>query len=68
MSVMSEVKYTVPFDGMTEAEVNSTGEFTFIGFGTIRKLLGPAVDLDEDEKITGFVIYEEGIKIRIDTT
>ena len=64
---MSEKIFTVPFNGLTEEQVNSTGEFTFISFDTIIKLLEPAVDLDVDEKITGLVMYKEGIKIRIDT-
>lgn len=63
---MSDVKHIVPFDGKTEAEVNETGTFTSISYESIRKLLAPVVALDEDEKITGLVITQHGIKIRID--
>lgn len=64
MSVMSEL--TIPFFGLTEAEVNSTGVFTSVSFDTVRKLLEPAVDIEEGEKITGLVITSDGIKIMID--
>lgn len=60
-------KIIIPFDGKKESEVDTSGEFTFIGFETIRKLLGQPCDLDEDERITGLVITKDGIKIRIDT-
>ena len=56
----------IPFDGKKESEVDTGGVFTTIGFETLRKLLGPPCDLDEDEKITGLVITKDGIKIRID--
>lgn len=62
---MSEVKHIVPFEGTKESEVDSTGTFMFFSYLSIKKLLEPAVDLDEDEKITGLVINEDGIKVRI---
>lgn len=65
---MSGVKHIVPFEGKTKEDVESTGVFTFISYASLRKLLEPAVDIDEDEKITGLVISEDGIKVRIDQT
>lgn len=59
-------KIIVPFDKLSESQVDTGGVFTTISFESIRKLLGPAVDLDEDEKITGLIITKDGIKIRID--
>lgn len=62
---MSEVKHIVPFEDKKESEVNTTGTFMFFSYLSIKKLLEPAVDLDEDEKITGLVINDDGIKVRI---
>ena len=59
-------KLTIPFLGLTEAEVNSTGVFTSISFDTLRKLLRREVILDDDESISGLVISSEGVKVRID--
>jgi hypothetical protein len=60
-------KLIIPFGVNKESDVEAGGEFTFIGFERILKLIAPHCDLDEDEKITGLVITKDGIKIRIDT-
>lgn len=60
-------KIVIPFDRLNESDIDTGGVFTSLTFESLRKLLAPAVDLDEDENITGLVISKDGIKIRIDT-
>jgi hypothetical protein len=60
-------KIIIPFDGAKAADIESGGLTTFIGFERLRNLFSnSAVScLSDDETITGFVIDETGITIRI---
>lgn len=59
-------KLIIPFDGKSKAEVDTGGVFSFIGFERLRRLLKTDAGLSDTEAITGLVIDEGGINIRID--
>jgi hypothetical protein len=61
-------KLIIPFDGKTEKEVDDTALTTFIGFDRLLKLMTiTTLDLDDDEKVAGFVIDKTGITVKIET-
>lgn len=59
-------KLIIPLDGKTDKEIDYGGVVTFIGFERLRLLLHPVCDIDEDERISGFMIDKTGITIKID--
>lgn len=60
-------KIIIPFDGEKAADIESGGVTAFIGFDRLRNILSnyAGTPLSDDEKITGFVIEDDGISIRI---
>jgi hypothetical protein len=60
-------KITIPFDGLKDSEVDTTGSFMNINYETLRFLLGKECRIGKGERITGLVITNDSIKIRIDS-
>lgn len=61
---MSE-KIIIPFEGNTEAEVDSGGTVTFIGYGRIKRLIEES-ELESFEKVTGLIITKDGITVKVE--
>jgi hypothetical protein len=59
-------KIIISFDGKSKAEVDAGGTFTFIGFERLRRLLIKDAGISDSEIISGLVIDEGGINIRVD--
>jgi hypothetical protein len=61
-------KLIIPFDGRSKAEVDGGGLTTFIGFSRIKRMLetSPEIGLSNAETITGLVIRQDGIDIRLE--
>jgi hypothetical protein len=61
-------KLIIPFDGAKASDIESGGVTTSFGFETLRSILesSAALRILKSEKITGFVIDDYGVKIRID--
>jgi hypothetical protein len=60
-------KLIVPFEGKKEAEIDTGGVFSFISYERLKKLLEKDCGCSPNEKITGLIITDNGIRIRIDT-
>lgn len=59
------MRIIIPF-GVKEAEVDTTGVFTSLSWHYIKELLTEECKIKSGERITGFVLTENGIQIRID--
>lgn len=60
-------KLIIAFDGKNQSEVDGGGIFSFIGFERLRKLLETDCGCGKSEKITGLVIRNDGISIRLES-
>lgn len=58
-------KIIIPFDGKEKKDINTGGIFANIGYERLRRLLSKE-EISDNEVITGLIIDDGGIKMRID--
>jgi hypothetical protein len=61
-------KLIIPFEGRSKAAIESGGLTTYIGWSRFKKFLesSPEIGLSDNETITGLVIDNDGINIRLE--
>jgi len=54
------------FNGKLKHEIKSTGTFCYCSWERLKPLLDSAVMLKDGEQITGLIIDEDGISVRVE--